>query len=106
MRMITPYSSGLPSPPTVNTTGDTVCFWSHSIFPIDYYSIEIVDLTGAHEYLILNETSANETESCTSLSEESYPPECSPYNIFVGAHNDIGKSNTSVTTMQGIPLKM
>lgn len=99
------HYSGLPSPPSLNITGDTVCFWSTSIFPVDYYDIKIIDLTGAHEDQILNESSTNTSESCLSLTEALFPPECSPYDVFVRAHNRVGNSNTSIITMQGTKIE-
>ena len=41
-------------------------------------------------------------KTCFSLMEESFPIECSPYKVFVAAHNQVGFSNTSNVTLQGI----
>ena len=80
-----------------------MCFSSDSIYPIDYYSIETVDLAGVHDDQTFNESTFNEsTTNCLSLRGPAFPPECSPYHISVRAHNQVGLSNKSTIIMQGI----
>ena len=86
---------GLPGTPVLNVSGDSVCFSSHSYYPIDYYSIEITDLVGDKQAL-------NETKQCISLSGSSFPLECSPYQVLVNAHNQVGNSNSSSVTFKGM----
>ena len=78
----------------------TICFDSYSYYPIDYYLLNIVDLSGQNQ--ILNETTnLKDSKACTLLSESSFPSECSPFDIYVQAHNRVGMSNTSHTVVKG-----
>lgn len=57
-------------------------------------------LTG--EVQTVNQSSkANDLKTCFSLSEDSFPAECSPYEVIVTAHNKVGFSDASNVTLQG-----
>ena len=84
-------SIGLPGPPTINVTGQDICFESHSYYSIDYYLIEIIDLVGDEQIF--------KTNGCVSLSGTQFLPQCSPYYILVTAHSQAGNSNTSNVTV-------
>lgn len=90
--MVFAASLGLPDPPTVNVTGQDICFESNSYYLIEYYLIEIVDLVGDKQIF-------NQTMECISLSRTCFQPQCSPYHIFVTAHSQVGNSNTSNVTV-------
>ena len=94
---------GFPPAPLLDISGDTACFLSNTYYPVTYYTIDIIDLTGENHSVTVNvsKPSSNETQTCTSLYEAAFPSECSPYNISVKAHNKVGNSNESATTLIG-----
>ena len=95
--------AGSPHSPTLSITGNEICFISdtHSTFPVEYYTIEIVDLPG--DVQTFNDSvSAQNQKSCVRLSKDRYPAECSPYNISVHAYNFNGYSPASSITYTGI----
>ena len=92
--MVTSYNIGPPpSPPTLNYTEDSLCYSSDSYYPIDYFIVEFIDVTGEED--TLNETSTSGMDGCILLSEKNFASNCTPYNVIGRAYNKVGTSNAS-----------
>lgn len=92
--------AGPPLPPALEVTHNDICFNSYSYYPIDSFIIRISDLTG--DVQTVNQSSkTSDSKSCFSLMEDSFPVECSPYEVIITAHNNVGYSNASNVTLKG-----
>ena len=100
--MLVKYIGLPPSPPTLNYTEDSLCYTSDSYYPIDYYIIELIDVSGEEQ--TLNESSTSGIDGCIQLSETNFASNCTPYHVIGRAHNKIGISNASEITMGGTYL--
>ena len=95
--------AGPPLPPALEVTHNDICFNSYSYYPIDNFIIRISDLTGDVQ-TVNQSTKASDSKNCFSLMEDSFPAECSPYELIITAHNKVGYSNASNVTLQGTPI--
>ena len=93
----------LPDPPniTIDEISGQLIFLSkfHEEIPLDYYQVIIVDVT--NQTVVDNTTGSNNF----SVGELFQQPICSPYTVFVQAHNSKGfqDSNVIIVTNSSSP---
>ena len=96
--IITCLYAGPPLAPSLNDTGSDLCFESYSYYAIDYFLVEIMDISG-DKWFQTEPSVLQHQKSCITVTEEYFPSSCFPFDVSVKAHNKVGNSTATNTTL-------